>query len=94
MGQVPRGLKPLAEIVSEYVALKEANTLRLQLLAGNPALSDVFQVIETHAAACQPAPLLNPAAQVRADHNTTPNTKCFLNCLPSLELVEFAAAMT
>ncbi|KAK9914983.1 hypothetical protein WJX75_003329 [Coccomyxa subellipsoidea] len=63
VGQVPRGLKPLAEIVSEYVALKEANTLRLQLLAGNPALSDVFQVIETHAAACQPAPLLNPAAQ-------------------------------
>lgn len=50
---MPRGLKSLADIVSEYVVLKEAHTRRSIFLASNPALRDVFHIIEAHAAARQ-----------------------------------------
>ncbi len=53
--QVPRGLKPLAVMLGEYVALREADERRAHLFAKNPALRDMFQIIETQSAALQPA---------------------------------------
>ena len=52
--QVPRGLKPLAVMLGEYVALREADERRAHLFAKNPALRDMFQIIETQSAALQP----------------------------------------
>ncbi|BDA43804.1 hypothetical protein COCOBI_04-8210 [Coccomyxa sp. Obi] len=52
--QVPRGLKPLAVMLGEYVALREADERRAHLFARNPALRDMFQIIETQSAALQP----------------------------------------
>ncbi len=76
VGQLPRGLKPLGEIISEYVALKEAHLQREQLLASNAALRDVFHVIESHAAAVsQAAALQDPTLRVRAHQTRAPASK-------------------
>lgn len=42
---VPAGIRPLANIIVEYVALKEAAIRRDTYLTGNPALQEIDDII-------------------------------------------------
>lgn len=63
---VPAGIRPLPNIITEYVALKEAAIKRASCLQRNPALQEIDNIIVRHAQCQKSAQEL--AAQVCPHH--------------------------
>ena len=76
---VPAGIRPLPNIILEYVALKEAAVRRDTYLRGNPALREIDEVIARRSE-CQKT-VQELAAQVALDDFSTAIQKPVWRCL-------------